>query len=171
MDEFDLTANQAAGIVGNLGFESDGLQAIQERGVAAPRGGFGWAQWTGPRRRAFELWCAKEGLDQHSDEAQYGFLLEELHGDYYYVIQGLRNKTLVGAAVWHVGQTYERPGGTTPNNLPGFEARRYRAYQALDVMGKVPLDGPITSPAPPPVASPQPNSFLAWLRRLFGALA
>lgn len=78
--DLDLTPQQAAGIVGQLGYESDGLQAINERNPVVPgsRGGFGWAQWTGPRRRAFEAWTSQNGLNVTDPNANYGFLLHEL---------------------------------------------------------------------------------------------
>jgi len=56
--DFDLSDIQAAAIVGNLGHESNGFTAFQERHPRSGRGGWGWAQWTGPRRRAFEAYCA-----------------------------------------------------------------------------------------------------------------
>ena len=53
---------------------------MQEKKPLIPgsRGGFGWAQWTGARRTLFEAFCSKNGLDPFSDEANYGFLREEL---------------------------------------------------------------------------------------------
>lgn len=78
--DLNLSPEQAAGIVGQLGHESEGLQAINERNPLVPgsRGGFGWAQWTGPRRRQFEQFAQSQGLDPSSDEANYAFLLNEL---------------------------------------------------------------------------------------------
>src|SRR5690625_1150509 len=78
--DLHLTPQQAAGIVGQLAYESDGLQAINEYKPAIPgsRGGFGWAQWTGPRRRQFESWAQQNQLDVSDPEANYGFLLHEL---------------------------------------------------------------------------------------------
>lgn len=78
--DLGITPQQAAGIVGQLGHESAGLQAINERNPVVPgsRGGFGWAQWTGPRRRQFEQWAQNQRLDPASDEANYGFLRHEL---------------------------------------------------------------------------------------------
>lgn len=78
--DLGISPEQAAGVVGQLGFESDGLQAINERQPMVPgsRGGFGWSQWTGPRREAFETWAGQNQLDPGSPEANYGFLLHEL---------------------------------------------------------------------------------------------
>lgn len=78
--DLSLTPQQAAGIVGQLGYESEGLQAINERKPVVPgsRGGFGWAQWTGPRRRQFESWAGENKMDINTPEANYGFLVHEL---------------------------------------------------------------------------------------------
>lgn len=78
--DLEITPQQAAGIVGQLGYESEGLQAINERQPVVPgsRGGFGWAQWTGPRRRQFESFAADRRLDVADPEANYQFLLHEL---------------------------------------------------------------------------------------------
>lgn len=78
--DLDLTPQQAAGVVGQLGHESAGLQAINETNPVVPgsRGGFGWAQWTGPRRKAFESWATENKADVADPEANYQFLLHEL---------------------------------------------------------------------------------------------
>jgi hypothetical protein len=78
--DLNLTPQQAAGITGNLQAES-GLRGVQERNpIGGGRGGIGWAQWTGPRRDEFEAYAKANNLDPKSDEANYGFLLKELHG-------------------------------------------------------------------------------------------
>lgn len=50
MRDFPLGLEDAAAILGNLGHESGGLVQLQELKpvVAGSRGGYGWAQWTGP---------------------------------------------------------------------------------------------------------------------------
>jgi len=81
--DLNLTKEQASGITGNLQAES-GLQAVQERNpIGGGRGGFGWAQWTGPRRDAFEAYAKANKLDPKSDEANYGFLMTELKSPEY----------------------------------------------------------------------------------------
>src|SRR4029079_2065686 len=74
MADLGLTDYQAAGLVGNLGFESVGFRTLQEMApaVSGSKGGYGWAQWTGVRRRAFEAWCVAHHLPMASDEANYG---------------------------------------------------------------------------------------------------
>ena len=82
--DLNLSPDQASGITGNLQAES-GLRAINEKNplVAGSRGGFGWAQWTGPRRVAFEKYARDNNLDPKSDEANYGYLKKELQSAEY----------------------------------------------------------------------------------------
>lgn len=78
--DLGLTQAQAAGVVGNLATETGNFQHMQEINpvVKGSRGGFGYAQWTGPRRRQYEAWAQENGLDPTSYEANYGFLVHEL---------------------------------------------------------------------------------------------
>jgi hypothetical protein len=80
--DLNLSSDTASAMVGNLQAES-GLQAVQEGRPISGRGGFGWAQWTGSRRNDFEAYAAKNKLDPKSDEANYGFMREELNSPQY----------------------------------------------------------------------------------------
>lgn len=130
MADLALTENQAAGIVGNLGYESSGFRELREYGQPEGQGGYGWAQWTGPRRVLFLGWCMP-GKDWRSDAANYGFLVYELRGAYAYVVDELRHKTSLEDCVFLVGVKYETPAGTTPTHLPGYSARLAYARHAL----------------------------------------
>jgi hypothetical protein len=79
-EELGLTPEQAAGLVGNLEHETGRFKFMQEIDpmVEGSRGGFGFAQWTGDRRVAFENWAEKQGLDPSSYEANKGYLIKEL---------------------------------------------------------------------------------------------
>lgn len=107
-----LPAASAAGIVGNLQAES-GLRAVQEGHPISGRGGFGWAQWTGPRRLQFEQYAKDNNLDPKSDAANYGFLLKELQGpENAKMLEQLRNLKGPDAArqaAALVERLYERP--------------------------------------------------------------
>ena len=59
MERFDLTAEQAAGVFGNLGTESAGFMAFHEKGQPEGKGGYGWAQWTADRRIEFFDFCKR----------------------------------------------------------------------------------------------------------------
>ncbi|HTN60899.1 MAG TPA: phage tail tip lysozyme [Devosia sp.] len=80
--DFPITPEDAAAILGNLGHESAGLTILQEIKPTVPgsKGGYGWARWTGPRRRAYEAYCKRTGKDPASDDANYAYLFLELKG-------------------------------------------------------------------------------------------
>lgn len=110
--DFSLTREQAAGIVGNLGHETGGFKLMQEQKptVAGSRGGFGWAQWTGPRRRQFEAWSKQQGLDPKSDEANYGFLKHELQTTHKGSIAAVKRTGSAQEAMRSFEGTFERAG-------------------------------------------------------------
>ena len=110
--DFNLAAMHVAAIVGNGGHESRGFTKLQEIAptVKGSAGGYGWFQWTGPRRRSYMAWCKSEGLSPASDEANYGFLKDELEGDYKPSLRALRKETELDKAVIAFEKTYERAG-------------------------------------------------------------
>ena len=111
MKDFNLTKEQAAGIIGNLGHESSGLQAgIQEKKPISGRGGLGWAQWTGPRRRAFEKYLEETGQSANDPEANYGFLKKELETTESRSLTNLRKAQTVEEATNVFERDYERAG-------------------------------------------------------------
>jgi Phage tail lysozyme len=124
MRDLSLTREQAAGIVGNLGQES-GLREINELHPVSGRGGFGWAQWTGPRRIAFEEWCRQRGLLPTDPEANYGFLVEELRTSEAAALTALRACSTVEEAARAFEQHYERAGVVAQDKRLAF------AQQAL----------------------------------------
>lgn len=162
--EFGLTLEQAAGIVGNLGFESNQFKALQEIGVSGfERGGYGWAQWTGPRRRQFEAYAEAIKLSPATDEANYGFLIEELKGAYAYVLMHLKKTTTIEAAVFTFGFYYETPGGTTSTHLPGYDDRLKFANIALQG-AKAAIVVPPPPVVPQIVIPPTPVKLTWWQR-------
>lgn len=84
LKDFPIELDDAAAIVGNIGHESMGFTKLQEMKptVAGSRGGYGWPQWTGPRRRAYEAYCERNKLDPASDGANYAYMFIELKDDY-----------------------------------------------------------------------------------------
>jgi hypothetical protein len=128
MKDFNLTPEQAAGIVGNLGHESSGMRAINEKRPLIPgsRGGFGWAQWTGSRRREFEAWSKANGLDIRSDEANYGFLKHELMGKYRGVIDRVRRAKTMEQSMYAFEAGYEKAG------VKAYGSRLKWGQRALD---------------------------------------
>ena len=118
--DFDLSPEQAAGFVGNLAHESGGFQTLQEVDptVAGSRGGFGYGQWTGDRRKQFEDFAKKNNLDPSSYEANYGFLKFELtntkEGRF---LDQLRKAGDARSAAEIVSNNFLRPG------IPNMESR------------------------------------------------
>lgn len=174
-NEFGLTLEQAAGLVGNLGYESGGFVKLQEiaPAVSGSRGGTGWAQWTASRRTAFEAWCKKQALAPSSDEANYRYLVVELHGAYWNTIAALKLTKTLGAAVFSVGQTYERPGGTTATHLPGYDDRLKWAQRALNGANAaaIPTQPPRQSQPVPANTSVTNATAVEAVRSLQAALA
>ncbi|WP_127752688.1 phage tail tip lysozyme [Devosia sp. 1566] len=82
LSDFPIGVDDAAAVLGNVGHECAGFTAMQEFNpvVAGSKGGWGWRQWAGPRRRAFEAYCKRNGKDPASDEANYAYLFIELKG-------------------------------------------------------------------------------------------
>lgn len=111
MKDFGLTKEQAAGIVGNLGHESGGFKEMQEKNpLGGGKGGYGWAQWTGPRRQQFFDYARKNGLDPKSDEANYGFLKQELQTTEKASLAAVRGQTSVHGSEVAFERSFERAG-------------------------------------------------------------
>ena len=132
MKDFGLTRDQAAGVVGNLGHESAGFKAYQEGKPLIPgsRGGAGWAQWTGPRRRAFEKWASERGLDPRSDEANYGFLAHELQTTHKGALAAVRRSRSADEAMRNFGIEFE--SGRDPRWHSAWGSRQKWTQRALD---------------------------------------
>lgn len=126
--DFGLSPEQAAGVVGQLGHESAGFGTMQEVKPMIPgsRGGYGYAQWTGPRRKAFEAWSAENNLDPSSYEANYGFLSHELkntpEGK---VLESVRQAPDARSAGRAFTDEFLRPG------IPGYGSRDKWTQRAL----------------------------------------
>jgi hypothetical protein len=110
--EFDITETDAAAIVGNLGHECAGFTIMQEikPTVAGSKGGYGWAQWTGPRRRAFEKFAAERNLSVNTDAANYGFLVYELKNTETKAIPATKAAKTLEDKVKAFEKSYERAG-------------------------------------------------------------
>lgn len=156
-----LDLQDAAAIFGNLGHESLGFTKLQEISptVKGSRGGYGWAQWTGPRRRAFEVWCKKHGKDPAADATNYAYLFLELKG-----LEGTESGAVgkVSAAVGLEAkvkafeQAYLRAG------VKHYDSRLAWARIAADaVRASEPAPSPpATTPKPVPAETVKPASAL-----------
>ena len=136
--DFGYTKEQAAGIVGSLSAETGGFKFMQELRPRGGRGGYGFAQWTGPRRRAFEKWAANNGLDINSYEANYGFLKHEMQTDPTWRREAQRVKgarTVEEAARTFTGSAAERRGFLRPG-VPHYGASISHGRRAFAGAGK-----------------------------------
>jgi hypothetical protein len=106
-----------------------------EPAVKGSRGGYGFAQWTGTRRKMFEEWSKENELDPNSYEANYGFLKFELSSPNNEIgnmgvntIKKLKGTKDLDTATSVVMNEYLRPG------IPHEEKRKKRSSQVLDLI-------------------------------------
>jgi len=130
MSTFALSPVQAAAIVGNLGTESRNFTAYHEGDQAENKGGYGWVQWTGPRRVAFFAWADAQGLARDSAAASLGYLEFELQTSYQSAITVLKRQTKLSSATHQFMTHYERPG------TPHEQDRQTHAVIALDAYNR-----------------------------------
>jgi hypothetical protein len=159
--DFPITPEDAAAILGNLGHESAGLTTLQEikPTVAGSRGGYGWAQWTGPRRRAFEAYCKRTGKNPASDDANYAYLFVELKG-----IEG-SEKAAIGKLTKAVGldakvEAFEK--AFLRAGVKHYPSRKQWAAIALDSWRKQSGGVPIPKPTPVPPKEPADKAGPPW---------
>lgn len=125
--DYNLTPEQAAGPIGNFMLESGGPHLppnINEYGdVAGPpefSGGYGWAQWTGPRQVTFINFAVEEGYmesDQVSatDAANYAYFKWELANGFQSTINELQQQSTPEDAALSFEATYEKAGVPAPS--------------------------------------------------------
>lgn len=122
--DLGISREASSGLVSNINYES-GIAGINEKNPLIPgsRGGFGWAQWTGPRRVALEDYARQHRLDVASDEANYGFLVEELRTKYPSVLAQLRRGGISASEAANiVARGYiVPPEQTIPGHVSGAE--------------------------------------------------
>lgn len=148
MHDLGLTDIQAAGLLGNLGHESGGFQTLQERRpvVKGSRGGWGLAQWTGPRRRAMEAWCHTRGLDPADPEANYGYLCEELRGSEAATLVALKRTATLESATETFCTLFERPGVVALDSRLAWSRRALAAIRAGLAADAVVTAAPVPRP-------------------------
>jgi hypothetical protein len=144
--EFDLDNESVAAVFGNLAHESGAFRLLQEirPTVKGSRGGYGWPQWTGPRRRAYEAWCSTQKLNPASDDANYGYLVKELKDDYHKAFpRNLVIQHTLYSKVVAFERLYERAG------VRAYKSRYAYAKRALAVL-KSSVAIPTPTPRPDP---------------------
>ncbi|MBW3099237.1 phage tail tip lysozyme [Pseudohoeflea coraliihabitans] len=149
--DFGLSPAQAAGIVGNLAHESAGFKSLQEKGYQRygknARGGYGYAQWTGPRRTAFENWARANKLDPRSYAANYGFLSYELtQTPEKRALDKVKAAQTPEQAAQIFSDTFLRPGEPHMGRRTALASDVFNAFGAAPVATPTPFSGkaPVT---------------------------
>lgn len=130
MKDLSITEVQACGIWGNVGTETGGLVHMQELKplVQGSKGGYGWMQWTGPRRRKYEAWCLATKRMPSDDESNYLYLVQETKTDEVASLVALRKTTTVKAATETFCKRNLRPG------IVHLDSRLKWAQKATDAL-------------------------------------
>lgn len=126
-DDFSLSDLDTAAIIGNAGHESAGFKSLQEIKPLVPgsKGGYGIMQWTGPRRREYEAYCKRNGLNPADMETNYKFLFVELKGPEGRVLPKLKEAKTLDAKTEVFMKGFLRPG------IPHLQSRQIWAKRAL----------------------------------------
>jgi hypothetical protein len=145
MRDFDCHPEDAAAVFGNAAYESLGFTKLQEIKPVVPgsKGGYGWFQWTGPRRRAFEAYCKRNSLEPSDPESNYKFLFVELTTTEKNALPALKAASGLNEKVIAFEKTFERAG------VKAYAKRFEWAQFALSLLDDtVVIPDPITEPAP-----------------------
>jgi hypothetical protein len=154
MTDFGLSPEQAAGIVGNFMWESGGPDLPPDVNETAPKkgppnfsGGYGWAQWTGPRQVAMIKMATQNGYMANedvsaTDAANYAYLKDELSKGYAKTIDALKATISPESAALAFEDSFEHALPATAN-LP---TRQGNARQAFNEYNKGGTSG-VTPPS------------------------
>lgn len=160
--DFKFADFQAAGIVGNGGYESGGFTKLQEINPTAGRGGYGDFMWTGPRRVEFENWLARnamKGWTVDTYEANYSFLFRELVGPESATVPAVKATKTLEEATQVFMEKFERPGVPA---LPGRIEWAKKAFDAFKASGVDP-NVIVAEPRPGEMVQPQVPSLMPIL--------
>ena len=112
----------AQGVAMNFQHESGFDTGIQEIAPTSGRGGFGLAQWTGPRRIALEDFAKSQGKRIDDPDVQYDFFMRENAGPEKGAWQTVMNAPDAQTAAINFVKNWERPATANLN-------RRIAEYQ------------------------------------------
>jgi hypothetical protein len=120
-----LPEHVADAFVMNFQDESGLNPGINEAAPIVPgsRGGFGLAQWTGPRRKALEAFAAERGVPVSDTDAQLDFLMTELQGPEAGAFEAIMGAPDKGSAAAAIVNQFLRPAEE-------HRARRVARYTA-----------------------------------------
>ncbi|MGL4490507.1 MAG: phage tail tip lysozyme [Rhizobiaceae bacterium] len=164
INDLGVTVLDSAAVFGNAGHECNGFETLQEikPTVKGSAGGYGWFQWTGPRRRAFMAFCKKHNLKPHDDEANYLFLVHELRTSEKGALAKMAAARTLKSKVVAFELGFERAGVKHYPSRQKWAERALAAYNAAktpktsvkanDAPASVPVREPKpVAPAAPPV--------------------
>ena len=154
-----LDENARVAIMANTAYECMNFTRLQEIKPTVPgsRGGYGWEQWTGPRRVEFEKFCRARALDISSPDANYSFLAYELRTTEHHAITALADDNTLERKVEIFMRVFLRPG------VPALDARTKKAYEILHVItNTVPPAKPQSQPMPEVIATTKPSAAV-WV--------
>ncbi|MDX2277448.1 MAG: phage tail tip lysozyme [Hyphomonadaceae bacterium] len=153
-----LGALDIAAIIGNAAHECNGFKTLQEikPTVQGSLGGYGYFQWTGPRRRAFMAWCKQNGLKPESSEANIGFLIYELQTSEAGAIPRTRKAKTLEDKVIAFELGFARAG------IKHYPSRIKWAKQALAAMPDARKKEPEVEAMIPPPPKPLAKSKTIW---------
>ena len=161
MHDLGFTVNDAAAVLGNIGHECGGFKLMQEQHptVAGSLGGYGWCQWTGPRRRSFEAWCKSHNLSPDSDAGNYGYLLFELTSTEASAVPATKSAASLYDKVVAFESHFERAGVKHYDLRKGYADKALAAFNdSAPKPANDPVPIPIQPDPPKPAPAPLPAS-------------
>ncbi|MEP7452407.1 phage tail tip lysozyme [Phyllobacterium sp. SB3] len=157
--ERGLPEHVADGLVMNYADESRLNPGINEAHPIVPnsRGGYGLAQWTGPRRKAYEAYAAERGKPLDDVDTQVDFTLAEFQGSERSAAEKILATKDAGSAGAAITKYYLRPA-------PEHRDRRIAKYTSgrrSAPVQTVSLDGGSGMEALPMTVTPNPKPTVA----------
>lgn len=131
----------ANGFIANFKDESNLNPGINEAAPTVPgsRGGFGLAQWTGPRRKALEAFAASTGRPVDDMNVQLDFLMQELSGSEAGAAGAIMSTKDAPEAAAAIVNSFLRPAEEN-------RSRREAAYLGMDGGGAPSVADPLADP-------------------------
>lgn len=144
MDDLDVGVLDASAVFGNGGHESGGFKKLQEINptVKGSAGGYGWFQWTGPRRRNFMAFCKENNLKPADDEANYLFLVHELRTSEKAALKAMAKANTLDTKVVAFELAFERAGIKHYDSRKSWALKAVHAYEAITPVVNVPVEAP-----------------------------
>lgn len=157
IQDFKIDPIDCHAIMGNAGCESAGFKSLQELRpvVAGSKGGYGIMQWTGPRRRLYEDYCSRNGLNPTDMMSNYKFLFVELSGGEGKggkVLERVHTANTLEAKVEVFMKEFLRPGVPNLQSRINWARIAQTAWQGQATVQPVSVEVPT-----PPVSAPVQN--------------